>query len=543
MKSLMRGILVIGSVVGMASACRPRVDGSDVKETKPSMNPMMMAMQAGDYNYVTYNKSEMEALYLQEVFKGRDKDYKFFTDSITGIEKQFVELLTSLRQPKGLLTLSQLSENGTFSKAEDFIQAVNDYEIKRSSLQVRIRTVTSMTAEAFPEVNVTTGTGADAVTRAVPAFGKMDFSKLEAFYSAKMQELHAGMTNLPHKILMLNDSTGGVPVAIEADKGLSLKLPKQAISISSDDLKKMQDEISVLLTWVTSDKQKLNEFGAVTRKLVLQFINRWGTTQKWRFQKQGDEQQIASDLEQIKQFFWARSYIRTKYGLGIGTFNVNYRESFLNLDQLFNSTNSLFEMSASMAIESGDVQNAHKNLRRALDRLDKRSASIMDGQLGVFAGIENLSTYIAGDRPVARAGLAVMRLIAADVYEEYLMVQLGGVEQMSARYREMYSVPPKQDGSPDSSHPKYVYLKWRAQVDAAGLPAKYKDQILKDAKVVVGGIAARGTLAGEFQWLSNQLLVKKQFDMKKAQILQNTVRAAMDGGGQDEGANDRLGDF
>ena len=353
-----------------------------------------------------------------------------------GTEKDGVLTIT---KRGGLLWLSQQSAaTGVNIQAKDFIAAVNALHLARLSLETRVATLTAIQEGALPSQSKLKDLSDEdkkldkklqdaKLTEDVPKYGNLDFGPIRKFYEGKMAE-----------VIKLTDSLDFNVILLDKTKKIitGLVLPPAVLKYNAEQLAKMQEDILELRTWNSASYDAINDMTKYQRQFITDFISTYG----FRFRKLGarEEGKRAEDAKQLADAMWTRSYLRAAYGMPIGAIGIDYQEAWLNLDFFTVSTNALSRFHEQPAWKEKSLMGIDRNFRLCFERAGVRAEKIMDGNLGFLATGENLLTYLGGKRNQAAASFMMLGILGADVYEERLVQQAGGIAKMKARFRDRY---------------------------------------------------------------------------------------------------------
>lgn len=415
----------------------------------------LLGVQSGEYKFFHYDGGLVQQKYLDETFARAAEDKAYFLDTVKSIELEFQSLMKStiyltgegtekdgvltLTKRGGLLWLSQQSTaTGVNITAKDFLAAVNALHLARLSLETRIATLTAIQEGALPsQSKLKDLTDEDKklpkklqdakLTEDVPKYGNLDFGPIRKFYEGKLAEVIKMTDGLEFNVILL-DKTKKIITG--------LVLPPAVLKYTAEQLEKMQEEMNELRTWNAKSYDAINDMTKYQRQFVTDFITAYG----FRYRKLGEreEKKRAEDAKQLADIFWTRSYLRAAYGMPIGAIGIDYQEQWANLDFFTVSTNALSRFHEQPVWKEKSLLQIDRNFRLCFERAGVRAEKIMDGNLGFIATGENLLTYLGGKRNQAAATFMMLGIMGADVFEERLVQQAGGLAKMKARFRDRY---------------------------------------------------------------------------------------------------------
>jgi hypothetical protein len=392
-----------------------------------------LGAQAGNYSFVHYDKGSLQADYLNKIDDRNKADKEYFLNAVQTIESQFEALLTQTVYGKnGLRQMSVDAEAGIFTPIAKFATALNEYMMQKTALEAKIASLTSIVGSLPSHVAINAeGSG----LKNVPNYGNINFENIKNFYASRLAKVDEELSNLPQKLTLAN----GNPHIMEGGAGTSLSIPKQLVQLSSDQIKKMRYDVFKAKNWGSESKRELNDYTVYVKRLVQTFIKDYGTTERFRFHNQADEKHKADLLREIADAFYARSYLRAVYGMPLGTIGISYQKRTANIDKFTVSTEALSTMMMEPVWDETNLNTIQQAYYNALEVSVARSSGILTGNTGLLNRANALLTYLGGYSQLADVTNSVLQLMAADLYEEKLIITAGGLAKMQIRYKERYS--------------------------------------------------------------------------------------------------------
>lgn len=401
---------------------------------QPGLQPLtgVFGTQAGDYKFFQYDRGALQKQYLDQVFARSKEDREYFLSAVSSIETSFKNLMVdTVYAEKGLKWMSdQAVGAGKFFPAVEFLAAVNKFQMGRFALENRIESLRSI-ADALPSRLAIDAEGAGL--KDVPNYGNVKFDPIVDFYQGRIKELVTAVSNLQQNVIVAN----GAEHIIAANSGKALELSVKGLALSPDKLAELRKQVVKARRWGVNATDTINDYTVYSKKLVQTFIKTYGTTERYRSISGAEATERENDAKRIAQAFWTRSYLRAVYGMPIGAIGINYDKAWLHLDVVLNRTlQSFFE---EPVWDQAELQRVAQNYRNALKLVDERSQRILDGNLSLVASGRNLITWLAGHRNLAKAQHMILNVLAADMYEERLILEADGLAQMKLRYRARYA--------------------------------------------------------------------------------------------------------
>lgn len=504
----------------------PAVTPPPAVNPAPMIPPYVMAMQAGNYDYTTYNKGDIQRLYLTESFARTQADREFFLAAIKDVEAQFKTFYSAVlfgnSSVKGLKQMSDSSMGvyPVFTNAEDFLTAVNYYHQGKAALENKIAGLESIQG-ALPSQMQAQVDGAGV--KDGQGVLKIDFKPLTSFYTGKIAEVETFLNNLPQSLMVTGGDDGkGLPYFIKAGSGKGLTLDAPKYRASRDQITKWRADVVRLRKWDAAGHDSAEAFTKSVAGLLLEFIRDYGTTERFRFHNEQDDKARDEVASQILLSFWSRSYMRTVYGVPMGVIAIDYHKSIANLDMFTVSTDALTEIKEEPAWTQKELMRVKQSIELALGVAKDRSVDILNGnttllprvygvdessaKAGALPRINAAMTFLGGKAELAICSHMMLALMASDLYEEQLVQQPGGVAQMIERYKSRY------------------YADEKSKADFKKLEASF-DPEDSDADATHTGFIAAGTVFEKFETL-RQAARQKVVDIQQASDLEKQIAVA-----------------
>lgn len=391
----------------------------------------------GVYNHMQLDKTQIQAKFFDQIFHQRKVDYDYFLNTVNSIEKLYRELLKELVYDKesGLYSLSNRSTKSADLKptdAETFMIYIGRYKQARAEIDAKIETLTAIADGIVPSSEDLPVD--EAGIKKVPSFGQQNFTPIKKFYADQLAVLDTFVSNLPHKI----ELPGGAYHIIAAGSGKGLVLEAQIMTLTPEEIRAKLKKVAEMRYWDEDQTTTIDEYTRYLQKRLYAFTKTYGVDQRYRHQDLTERKARADEARLIMIGFWSRSYLRAIYGQPIGVIGIPYDDKWFHIDVLTTSTRALMQMIEKPIWDANRMGDIEKNYRRLIARADVRSEKILDGNLSFLAAGENLLTWLGGYRNEAQCAQMILRLLAADVYEERLLQEEGSLQRMAERFRARY---------------------------------------------------------------------------------------------------------
>ena len=373
-----------------------------------------IGLEAGSYEFESYDRTE--ALKLIGDRQAQDKDYVI--QVVNEIEASFADLIeTELMGETGLYTLSDLSRgSSTPVTLEQYFGSKRQYLAAKMRLQNKIQSLT-----ALPSL-LAKGQHSEGELQ-IPQFIQIEFAPITDYYSEELVEIEQATQQLQFLLQLPNQS-------IQTVTGLNFSI---AHPYTAEQLTQMRKKAAQLRTLSGEDLRLIDTLNRQTLDRVLAFIDSFGISQRYRKKRNISERQQVLARE-LQDAFFARSLLRSVYGIPLGTLGIRYKKRVLDID-LFRNKNQITFLSEPVRGDA-DMIRIKDQLYYAIKAAESRSGKKDSKSLVDYAS--NFSTFFKGEVQMAEVNLLMLNLLASDMEEEMILGKAGGLREMRAKYRRDY---------------------------------------------------------------------------------------------------------
>ena len=389
-------------------------------------------MIAPTYGIVTYDRSAIEKFYVESLVNLQTEDREYLQGIFNNIETSLKNLAS--QQLGTLIKMSQDSTLGNAVPAQDFISAVSSYQIASDATRSDIEKIESLNQGTLPS-QIQFKEKASSKSERMASYKGLDFSKLVEFYVSQIDKLDRHAKDLGYRVKFAN----GQVQNIDSESGKGLSLAKSPLTITEEELTTRRRKINQLRTWKRESRQTIDQYTRFLRDKVHTFIHTYGKSEKYRFSGADIKKRRREEAEFISEAFWTRSYIRKYYGMPLGAIGFRYQKRWANLDHFSVSNEALTEL-VDPAWGENDRMMFRDAYANALRVAEARSGKIMDGNMNFLARANQLVNILSGEYDYADTSQMMLKLLAADLYEENLITQAGGKAKMIHHYDTRYNV-------------------------------------------------------------------------------------------------------
>lgn len=435
-------------------------------------------VESGDYNFFHYSGSEIEAQKLAETFQRADADKEYFLNSVKALDAAMTDLVniaTGFRvdgQGQRVInqnSLRRMSQNwsasGTFTPADQFIDAVNEYEVARVNFENKLVALTAMSNGAFPSAIefAPLEPGQKREITAMPNYGNINFKSISDFYRERVQQITAELANLPHGIIYKNN----LRVQIEKGSGKGLVLEHPDFNLTPAEIRRIQDEIKDAYMFSDPDEyDAIERYTTTFRRNVQKVWSEYGKGNRFRMalQRPDEAEALIEEIKRLQEWKWVRSALRVKYGFPLGFPKFTWKERWFNLDEIIGTEptweETVLQTDEELVEQARDLRNALRvadqksrrltqdgrvaaserdALARGLAAEDDLYSSILDGDTTLIGRVGSVVNFIGGNRPSAEVlRYLIAYVLAADLAEERIVRQGGGQRILADRYLDVY---------------------------------------------------------------------------------------------------------
>lgn len=415
------------------------VSDKSFSQQVPPAQPWVITSGQGKYEFFHYDKTVLNKGILDELSKRSQQDRDYFLKAVQEMEQGFEELLTTTiynndaeQAKSGLVTLSSLSQTDQnyVIPAKDFAVAVNRYNLVVQTLQSRLRRLTALTDGGLPsQTQALVDESGNKIE--IQGYGNINFDGILDFYESRMDAIQKQVSTLPFRIRLVT-GTLKLHTGIDIPRDLFWMTPEAA-------RQEFQTNILPLKGWSRAQRRDIDAFTFYVRDMVQEFITKYGTTERWRSLNAAAIAQRDLDWKQMVDGLWLRSYIRANFTVPLGAIGINYKKRAFKIDMFTVSTEALSKFREEVCWSDREQLDVEDDLRYALATADARTVRILDnGDASFIDKANSFFTWVGGKRNLADAQQMILRLLAADLYEDRLITKPNGADAIIEQYRNRY---------------------------------------------------------------------------------------------------------
>lgn len=398
----------------------------------PGVGIPIVTAQPGAYEIRNTDTTPLLQQVLSRIAQIQDSDRKYLEESVQAVNTAYNEYMQLIISGE-LKQLSDRSQLGNMVPAEEYLRVVNKINEARLAFDSKIFALTSVSQGALPSAQQVDVAGTQ---QSLPGYRQINFQPLLSFYQQRIEAVTMVGQNYGIKIALPRNQ--GVQI-IAPNSGQTLAGRLEVALLTADEIRTLQRQAEDLMT-PTEELERLSDSQAnELKRLILAFATNYGTSERYRFKDQADREARDRAFTDIVNAFWARSYLRAKYGVRIGAVQpAQYQKRWANIEVFMASTEALRNFRQERALTETELANALENSRNTLELLDSRSKEIFGGNASLLVRAQSLMTFLGGHSQTAEALLMIHRLIAADIQEEMSLTQGGGLQRLFNFYQTRY---------------------------------------------------------------------------------------------------------
>ncbi len=410
-----RMVLTTGAILSLV-AVAPLI----AQQVAPALSTLSglqgtIGVQAGNYNFKSYDKSSLQKQYIDIFKENQAADKAYVIDSAAKVEVAFKELIElringDAQGQEGLQTLSDNSQSKKPIPVDQYLSARRRYNNSVAALKTKITSITALPS-AMPKSEAVTLEESGIVN--MREVGKVDFTSLLAYYNGQLETINNTVSNLEFNLILPN----GAPLAhVKGD--IKIQSP-----YTQDEINAMIDEETRLRNPNKTDLQlALKQHNLKTRAIMDAFIDAYGTSQTGRFFDHNDIDKDAT-LKQIDEAMWSRDYLRATTGVQVGALGVDYKKRLLNVDIIFAKNEPNF---TSEYIFDQEILVKQRDLiMTALKTYDRRDDSVFASDISLLTRVLSGITFAMGKAQLAQVHVAMLKMMYADIVSELNVAQNG----------------------------------------------------------------------------------------------------------------------
>jgi hypothetical protein len=458
---------------------------------RAGLGAAVISQSPGNYQFTQIDKGVLNGQLLSRLDQSRNNDRLFLIQQHDEINQAFSDVAE--KQYKNLQQLSLRSTNQPVTYF-DYITLTQAYFVKRLEIKQMIESL-----QKIPDAISTSANSAAAgdVTVTLQGQLQLNLSALVKPMNDQLDILDAAAQGLTFNVSLPNGVIQQV-TNINADGIDKSNLISQAF-LDQLILDINQSKAMVL---DTATKRIISNINLQTKTQIVAYLSNQGSAERWRhFTKQDLYSQ--SELRDLTEAFWLRSFVRAKYGVGVGSLAVNFKRKGLNLDRMF-SPDNLDLVINPVGTNIADLNTLGAQMREAV--------KFYDGQANLDGNPLNLVAWtiarVKGNWNLANANVIAIKLLAADLLEEQMILQGGGLRATHQHYKDRYGVNPAM---------KDYFNKLQCNYDGGC----NNDDGLQDIGIADSS-SMRGIYASEKPVLDN-MLARQEIADRKQQAYSNLV--------------------
>lgn len=513
--------LVIFSTVNLALAA-----DNTISNGLAPLKGVLGAMP-GEFSFKQYDQGKLEEFAAQVAKERSEADKAYFLQAVEKIQAQFLEHLNATILQEG--GLKQLSNSAFKSPvewvtADQYLNAVDKYNVSKASL---LTTIASLKAYGDQTLQASETVLEDGTIKKIRGYGQVNLTPVVEHFAGEITRIEDQIKNLKLNIKLVD----GTPLPLPANSGKALDpaIVNSALSLPPGAIEEMRTEVQRLRRWSPlNDRPLLDAYTNYARDMVAQYLFLYGTSERFRFHGNAYQEEKAKMENELAQIFWSRSYLRARYGFQLGAMQTNYEKKIANFDIFSAKTKELAKFRELNAWTDAELKQARQNLRLASDVATDRSilAEVGEGWGIVNSTLQQANyffTWAGGYHELADSSRVVLEMMAADLYEEMLVVQPGSLPTVQANYKARYYTDDKAKTQIQELSKRFDPQSWADE-------AQSDDPLANLGQIEVGsdtgGFTATGGLAQAFADVLVKCQQKEEVDFAKVAMLERSIRLA-----------------
>ncbi len=373
-----------------------------------------LGIQAGNYTFQSYDKGELQKLVLNQMKEAQAADAEYVLLVAGQVEIMANGLIRDINGDGGIQKITdEAYAKGQRVDLGALLQAYRAYNVGMTEVQNKLASIQALPSAMKQDEPVSLeGSGIVQLRNR----GVVDLSKTIDFYNSQLKAIEKQVnaisinTYLPNKKAVINTSL----------KDLMAMMAKTP-PYSPEEIQQKKTEEVVKRNLGTERRQQLGQHFLKTTKLVQQYIQDFGTNQRYRLNTTPEARKDI--LEELNMAFWSRSLLRATYGVKLGALGIEFKTQTFNREYIFASNQITFH--ANPILKQEDINSQRRTLLIALGVLDKRDDKLLAAETPFFNRILSGIAFVKGEAQLAQVNVEILKLIYADMEEEGILATQG----------------------------------------------------------------------------------------------------------------------
>ena len=373
------------------------------ERTNNKSAPKTTTASQKDYNINVTNKTEVEKLYIQALSRRGEKDAQALNNILNQLKGKSAELNQKLAK------LKSLSANSAYQpvKAADLLQQTQDFQTRIEQYRLDVQGLAYN-----PTLRPDYSANKDSST---------DMQPIIDHYQNVAENIQNRANQLDFYVQQVNGTTEQLKLH-EVEDALSKKL-----MLSPEKIQQMSQEVLLLRTMPSRDRRVIDtSINHFTFRAINTFIETFGTSQRYRSNKDVAGTERAKNM--LLDAFWARSYLRSVFGIKIGSIPVEYNKRLFNIDHFISN----------MRVPSADAVYDVNQLTNYANQATEAFATVGSSASRKWTSASAWLSWLSGKSNEMDAKFFIIGLMKKDLDEEIMLSQAGGLKKVRDAYKSQY---------------------------------------------------------------------------------------------------------
>lgn len=427
-------------ILALATA---QANAAPENKTQPVWVAPVQTMQPGPDGRLTYSYADVTKLIdaaTQQYFAQRKDDLAYLETSV----KQLVNQYNVLNAELVLGKIKAASQDSLLDRAgiqaKDLLALDRAYQAARESYVAQLAGLQAIPNGGLPSAQNLIVTENKSID--LPAMRTLNMDGIVGEFKAKLEALDSRVAAYEFRVTDVNGNQQMV-------KGFNVDYTQLTL-IKLSDVPAEMAKINKLRRLDESVKSVQNQLTALVVTDAKTYIQKFGTDERFRWRTEADLQAAKRTYDRIVTAFWVRSWLRMKYGIGLGSIRMNYQKRWFGIEELLRDPESFLDL-GEINERTGEYATAVRSEAQLLDVAEniRKNAQLADHRATIGGSYNPLSiatyvwTFATGRKPMMETVNLVLKMIEADVNEELLVTDGGGQDKMKDYYVGRYYLDPK----------------------------------------------------------------------------------------------------
>jgi hypothetical protein len=392
---------------------------------------------------------------------------------------------------------------GNLPSMQDYLLVANDFLRIRKSLDAEMISMAGLKGALPEDVKVT-----------LPNAGTTSTDNRKINFEPYLKEIKKALSTIDEEVGSLSirilDPNGNLQTAT----GVKYNFSK--VLLDGKKVEEMQAKIMDLLNPSSAknapSRKSQDDLTLYFQGLAARYIQTYGDPKQYQILTDAEKANAKVALDQLRDLAWSRTHLRYIYGLPIGAVNAKIRTGKFRIGELTIPAKDMLDLTGKFPIRyAGDLIAARDSFTNIEGIVSARALrpgfsfmSLLDPVSLVRKGVNVVRGAVTGTFNLYDAMTEVVLLMGADVEQELILQQSGGMAATQALYTQKYMATPEDKANLKARICRVAPPKGSEAICASLGGTKLADVVTTDTGSA-RGLFNRANLAGQLFQYNAQL--------------------------------------